>query len=211
MSSEPIPAEFRGLARQFWRHATAEDEVFGPGLDRIVAPVLSRMRKYPRRDLRDGTLDVLGEQWAKLPDGFRIALRTRIDKRGRRGDIIDLRVRPTRLAISDWEELAVDVDSLCLDFPFRRGGKIPQTFASVGFHALARRFQRCPDHSRAALMSDFSALIKANVNDETKFPTGELFDIQTPRGAWRGVTGPVTDLDGTVAVQFVVRTFVDNV
>lgn len=211
--NDKIPAQFRGLARQLWREVTAEDQVFLPAFDHITAPVRQRVRKHPNRDLRDGTLNLLANQWAALPDDFRIVMRSRIDRRGRRGDIVDLRMRPSRLIIEGdnaWDELALDICSLCVDFPLRPDSRAPQTLASIGFHALGRRFQRCPDHSRDALMTDFAKLVAANVNDETKFPTGERFDIQTPRGAWRGVTDAVRE-NGEVVVHFLVRTFVDNV
>jgi hypothetical protein len=205
-----VPAEFRGLARQLYQRACVEDDAFTVAFNHIAEPVIARLLRHPFRNLRDGTLATLAEQWEALSGEFRIAMRSRLDRRGRSGDIIDIRIRPVALATDTWEELALDVKAICLDAPMHRGMHLPQTIASIGFHAIARRFQRCSDHSDWAIKADMAALVLANVNDEVKYPTGKEFRIPTPRGAWLGITRPVGMDNGRSSVHFVVRTFLDK-
>lgn len=210
VSPPAVPAEFRGLARQLYQRACVEDDAFTVAFNRISTPIINRLLRYPFRNLRDGTLATLAEQWEALPGEFRIAMRSRLDRRGRSGDIVDLRVRPSGLATDTWEELALNVESICLDAPMHRDMHLPQIIATVGFHALGRRFQRCRDHAQGAIMADMLSLVRANVNDEVKYPTGKEFRITTPHGAWLGITRPVTKTNGRSSVHFVVRTFLDK-
>jgi hypothetical protein len=214
--STPIPAEFKGMARQLWQRAADEDDIFGPAFNRIARPVLERVKRYPLRKTRDGAFAAFAEQWANLPHAFRLAIRMRIDKRGRSGDIVDLRLCPTRMVSLDhdvsehWTELSLDVESICLDLPIRRDMHMSQVLASVSFHALARRFQRARDTGHEAFMADMRALVAANVNDTEKYPSGCEIRIPAPGGVWLGRVGAVTNHRGKTREQFLVRTFLDH-
>jgi hypothetical protein len=210
-----VPAEFVGLARQFLRDAAREHEAVRAMLERITAPVFTRLERHPGRNLRDGALRTLADACEALPHDFRLGFGTQLDPRGRRGKIIDLRVQPATLQSADWDDDALEptlsVAMHWFDVPPRVDQTTSQCLAVVSLHALGRRYERGRDHSHAAIIADLQALATVNVNDAERFPEGERFQIPTPRGSWCGTAvgvGMAADVGGN-AVRLVVRTFLD--
>ena len=155
-------------------------------LERITAPVFTRLERHPGRNLRDGALRTLADACEALPHDFRLGFGTQLDPRGRRGKIIDLRVQPATLQSADWDDDAIEptlsVAMHWFDVPPRVDQTTSQCLAVVSLHALGRRYERGRDHSHAAIIADLQALATVNVNDADRFPEGGRFQVPTPRG-----------------------------
>jgi hypothetical protein len=184
-------------------------------LERITAPVFTRLERHPGRNLRDGALRTLADAWKALPHDFRLGSGAQLDPRGRRGKIIDLRVQPATLQSADWDNDAIEptlsVAMHWFDVPPRVDQTTSQCLAVVSLHALGRRYERGRDHSHAAIITDLQALATVNVNDADSFPEGGRFQVPTPRGLWCGTAvgvGMPANVGGN-AVRLVVRTFLD--
>jgi len=205
-----VPVEFVGLARQFRREADREEAANTAALTPIIGPINRRLRRYPKRQLRDGDFRRLADAWESLPRDYRLAFRANTDPRGRRGLILDVRVHAITMLSDQWEpdatEPSIALTTHCLEVPLVRK-PAAQTIASISLHALARRYERGGDRSHHLILDDLRSIVRANVNDEEAHPTDQPFRIQTPRGIWVGTTTGVELSNGKPTVQFVVRTF----
>ena len=204
-----VPAEFIGLARHFRREADREEAEVLAALDPIMGPINHRLHRYPERQLRDGVFRRLADVWQSQPHNYQLAFRARTDQRGRRGQIIEVRVHAVTMLSNKWDpdvmEPTIALTSHCVEVPLV-DRPATQTIASISLHALARRFERGRDRAHHAVLDDLRRIILANINNEESHPFGEPFRISTPRGFWVGQTTGVEINDGP-SVQFVVRTF----
>jgi hypothetical protein len=204
-----VPAEFVGLARQFRREADREEGEIIAALDPIIEPINQRLHRYPERQLREGVFRHLADVWQSLPHDYQLAFRARTDPRGRRGQIIEVRVHAVTMLSDKWDpdaiEPTISLTSHCVEVPLV-DRPATQTIASISLHALARRYERGCDRAHHAVLDDLRSIIRANINDEKSHPTDQPFRIPTQRGVWVGQTTGV-NIEGKPIVQFVVRTF----
>jgi hypothetical protein len=85
----------------------------------------------------------------------------------------------------------------------------PVDFASVGFHALGRRYERGRDRSRIAMLADLAVLAVTAIDHSGKHTEEMQFRVPVQRGYWLGVLAEVRILKEKPRMQFVVRTYLD--
>jgi hypothetical protein len=213
-----VPAEFVGLARQFIRDARVQGAEKAKQLNRLLDPAFERLVRHPDRAMRDGQLRALAKAWEALASPFRVAFETGIDRRGRKGFITEVTACPASLEfVDEWNEQALSLLVFRFEAPatklFAKPGDRRShamwMMATIGLHALARRYQRGGDRSHAAIVRDLSALTNAAHRD---YATGKPFRIEAGRGAWSGLVDGVTltDHEESSTIQFVVRTFLSS-
>src|SRR4249920_2398444 len=129
-----VPPEFRGLAGQLIREVKADDEPACRALFALHQPLLERWRRKPHSNLRDGTLTALAAAQRAIPRRFRLGLHTEIDRRGRRGLIMEVFLSATDLMAEDWrsKERALMVTGHSFEVTAKEINLKPIDFASVG-------------------------------------------------------------------------------
>jgi hypothetical protein len=173
----PVPAEYRGLARQLISRVHQVDQVALRVVKSITAPLQARLNRHPvlRAEQTSGT------EWAwrgQVPAEFRVGP-VRIQRRGRH----ELRITETRICAQllrrvDWDEAErglgiVEIGVHVSDGTLRG---ISELRASISLHAIARRFERGP-RDEAGVLDDIAVL--ADV-------TGTADRIETEHGRWLG-------------------------
>jgi hypothetical protein len=179
-----VPVEFIGLARQFRNKVVAEEQAFLADIGPMVAPLRPRPRFRPVP--RQALLKILGRAWRDSEPLGRLDLVVKYVKP--RLDLIDIRAVPAKVYCESWPgddepALAIIVDHLGIapPAPLRESSTM---LASLGLHALARRFQRGADRSDDAVKADLLAL--AHAAPDAVIDGGE-FEIATPSGGrWVG-------------------------
>jgi hypothetical protein len=192
----PVDIESRGRARDFMRRANAEFRAVQSLWESALDPLITRLERYPLRRPRQEHLDAAIRRWQDLPAKFRLGFLSNDERRS--GAIVDLRLASTEFRDVTWAEDAPSEPALLLDgcmlvIPARlKLHNLPcvhtLTLGTVGFHALARRFQRCPQNvSDAAVMADLSALTEDILNlDVARRRTVGRVRVVCPNGQWRG-------------------------
>lgn len=212
-----IPPEFAGLARQFIREVAADDKRAALAILALHRPVQARLVRKPRSYLRDGTLAALAGAWEAVPRRFRIGMQSKIDRRGRIGSISEAFVAACEIQAEDWatSEHALMIEGSKFEVTPKTVSFTPIDFASIGWHALGRRYERGRERSADAVMADLKVLASAAIHNEKRYPDGVGFRLRVTHGYWLGVLGDVMiaenktkpPVDG--GTQFVVRTYID--
>jgi hypothetical protein len=191
--------EFVGLARQFRNKVVAEEQAFLDDISPMVAPLRPRERFRPVP--RQVVVRILGRAWRSREPLGRLDLVTRYDKP--RLDLIDIRAVPAEIYCDAW----VGDDEPALAIVLHHVGIAPPAplresstmLASLGLHALARRYQRGADQSIDAVLADLRELA---VRAPDAVIAGGEFEVATPSGGrWIGAV-----VDRRYAL---VRTFLD--
>lgn len=186
LATIPIGAEFWGKARDFRRRVLAEDIAFGQALDVMVKPIVERLRRYPDRALRPGTLTQLIQDWRFTEHrDFRIDLDAKLERK--RALLTERRVVSGQMTRYGWtgydDDIAVNAFGILVD---RSEVQLrSKTLCTFSLHSIARRLQRGRDGSDEALLYDLSLV--ANI-DETKLDAPGGFKVRTDSegGGWRG-------------------------
>lgn len=210
MSTAPLhppgtPAEFRGQARAFLNRIAAAEPEYLKSLAGVMLPL--RDRYHRRAKLPAGDTAAAEEAWIeKLPTFGRIDIETRSSRV--RLYVRELRAFARMEGFDEWagaSEPALVVMVVGVDLRRDHLDAKKAVLATIGLHALARRFQRGFDTSDEALFSEFRA-IAAVANDI--IDAREVFRIQVPDGVWAGAVASVTDERGERSHVVSIRTFI---
>ena len=179
----PPPREYVGQARQLRAEIAAEDAPATKAINTIVGLLLNRAERHPTRAPRRTDLIDAARAWQTLPTGARLALSVQLKAKALAID--ELRLTGIDFRFTDWPdadfEPAVSVlhARLCVA-PHKFELETP-ILACCSLHALARRYQRGFNTSRAAILSDLGAL--AGAPDDA---TTDEREVRTQHGRWIG-------------------------
>lgn len=207
--SRVVPAEYRGLARQFRDRIAQEDDPARLMLAGLVRPITERIKQRRLLTPRSEVLAGVADQWRrKFPQRGRLDLCIAVDLR-RKTLLID-ETRLTASAYRDrlWDrsEIGLILLAVRLDVGPRRYEIGTKTLAHVSLHALARRFQRGSDVGEDAIKRDLLALREAHPG-LTDLANGADVFVQVVDGSWRGNVALMDNSRGGVHVALAVRTF----
>jgi hypothetical protein len=205
MSTQIIPVEFRGLARQFRRQVDAADIAYIADLRRITLPMQARLSRKPT--LRPGMIIDIEREFRTLNHPYRLALN--IDK-SRRGhlQITDFVVGSSRDREKAWGDDAEWERTTCIlrvDLSTSKAGVDINTvpICTISGHASARWFERSGSRDPVKLLCDLAYILGAKEKDR----------VGTPTGVWLGptVVGHVT-VDGVDRTMWIrtIRTFINS-
>jgi hypothetical protein len=195
-----VPAEFRGLARQFRTAVQVEDKAFDRALAVICKPLRLRLRSHPK--LRHETIAGAVRLYRlTVPADFRLSEPT-IEPDRETFAISERRVTASWLHDTKWEYadgydepgIGLCTFTLALDRGRLRERWAP--IAVVSFHALARYFERSGKRDHADLLADLRLLLVAQDGDE----------VPTERGSWIGAVITMKDKHGTARARSI-RTY----
>jgi hypothetical protein len=198
-----VPAEYRGLARQFRNEVRAEDEVFDRALGRVAAPLIARLRRHPR--LRHELIAAATKTYTNaIPRTFRLR---EVEVEPDRDDfaIGEVRLTATQIHSTAWtnddNEPGVGIAHIALAMRPRKGlVRVWTPVAIVSLHALSRWHERTGWRDHGALVRDLAVLADAT-DDGDRVPTNG-------GGYWRGRSEPMLGTDGSTATARNVRTWV---
>jgi hypothetical protein len=197
---EPPPRQFIGLARALRAEITAEDAAATVTIERLVRPLYTRAQRHPVP--RPDELAGVARAWRELiPAGARLALSVAVKRKSIALD--ELRVSAIDFRFLNWSTADFEPGLAIIHVRLRIAPKTGFEFESpiiacASIHALARRYQRGFDTSRAAVLGDVGAL--ANL------PAGDNWELAVRDGRWVGVTATLTHGARTAATP-VARTF----
>jgi hypothetical protein len=205
--SDPIapalPAEFRGLARQFRATLAASDWLVARVIADIIRPLRSRAERHPvaRRQMLLGAV----RQWRELmPEQGRLDLAVETGRN--RLNLVELRASAGNLQLAQWQggmEIAVVVQSIELAAAPGVLHVETKVLAAVGLHGLARRYQRGGNRSAAAIYADLMLLGRAHAELAR---AGGAFSVPTMGGKWAGAVFRFQDGEA-VAPVLAARTY----
>jgi hypothetical protein len=202
-----VPLEFIGLARQFRTRIAAAHAKAEPAGERLISAFRPRPGFIPIP--RHAMIAKLARRWRALPGGNRLSsvIRCAAGKL----EIVEMRASPWRLSCPGWED-----DELAILLTLRAISLAPPvfsddstTFASIGLHALARRYQRSTDRADVAIGRDLLALGQgygAVVTDGDEICGGEFAIPAAGGGCWIGAAVSEPGRPPLLAV----RTFVES-
>ena len=207
----PVGAEFFGKARDLRRRVAHEDAKFFPAINRLIAPIDARLRKFPERKMRPEMLSDLIQSWRFLDcRDFRLNLDAKLERT--RCTLVERRVFAgrTRFLDADWDgeepDVAVTEISLSIDGNrFNLGSRILCTFS---MHAVARRLQRAQDGSDAALLQDMK--VAASIDHSTLSGSGFKVVTDEEGGGWRGSVVQMSSNNGEPMPVLSVRTWLSE-
>ena len=207
----PVGAEFFGKARDLRRRVAHEDAKFFPAINRLIAPIDARLRKFPERKMRPEMLADLIQSWRFLDcRDFRLNLDAKLERT--RCTLVERRVFAgrTRFLDADWDgeepDVAVTEISLSIDGNrFNLGSRILCTFS---MHAVARRLQRAQDGSDAALLQDMK--VAASIDHSTLSGSGFKVVTDEEGGGWRGSVVRMSSNNGEPMPVLSVRTWLSE-
>ena len=192
-STSPVCRRSSGLAAP---HPEAAEKA-----DRLKEAWLAGMRPYdgfvpmPRRQ----KLELLRDRWQTFLPRFG-QLRYQAEYRPGRVDLSELRLVPSMIANTEWEEdrlaISVALHSVTIqppDFQEKKG-----LFCTISHHACARRFQRGSRNEKAVLADLF--VLAHSLPKTLQAEPGSSFEIPAAQGVWVGQRNPADNV-------LVVRTY----
>jgi hypothetical protein len=172
-----VPAEFVGLARQFRREVMEDDRLVDAALARIATPLRRRLAKKP--GLRPAMGHDTARAWTTLmPPTFRFDMATELGRSCL--SISELRLTGSRWRSGGWanDEPGVSVLLLSLGTGTGKVAVEVRPVATLGLHALARRYQRGEGRDHPDIMRDLAYLATP--------PAGSADAVATGSGFWLG-------------------------
>jgi hypothetical protein len=197
---DPPPRQFVGQARALRAAIAAEDTAATATIERLIRPLYTRAQRHPVP--RPGELAGVARAWREvIPAGGRLALYVAV--RRKTLELDELRVSTVDFRFRSWStadfEPGLAIIHVRLRIAPKTGFELESPIiACASIHALARRFQRGFDTSRAAILADVAAL--------ASLPAGDTWELAVPEGRWIGVTVALTHGDRTADTP-VARTF----
>lgn len=187
-----VPAEFRGLARQYFRDIDRADDTVRALVRTTLAPFrLRAMRGY--RALRPDMLADAARRWrAGSPEFGRFGQTVELTKQGL--EVSEIRLTSGEQKFAHWEDATSTEDALIIaglrvGVAAGAGRGLPEFIiemasrATLSFHCIGRWYQRSrdisPDASHDSIVDILLAL-------PTLAPETEI-SIQTEGGSWRGL------------------------
>lgn len=209
----PVGREFYGRARDIRRQITAEDLVYDATVDALMAPVGDRLRRFPKRSLRPEMLAGLIQSWRFMDcRDWLLDLSARLDKA--RASLTEHRLVAgvmRRAGDPNWTGIEDDLAAVHvqLDVDRNRVHLESRCVATFSLHAIARRLERHPDGSLAALMFDINLAVVA-ASGELVPGAGYKLPTHEDGGGWRGRVIRQTGPDGETRPVLAVRTWIDD-
>jgi hypothetical protein len=200
-----VPVEFVGLARRYRSKIAVAHSHAEPAAERLIEPYRPRsgFEPWPRLTM----LERLSRRWRALPTGNRVPSASRYA--AGKVEIADLWLTPARISLPTWadDELALCLTLRVIEIAPPDFSDTSLTVATVGLHALARRYERGVGRTDAAVLRDLLALGPGYLSTfREEVEAGADFAIPLPCGGiW---IGAATELDGNPLLG--VRTFVDG-
>jgi hypothetical protein len=200
-----VPHEFVGRARVLLRRLEAAEPEYVATMATIMLPLRDRHRRHAK--LAAGDTMAAEKAWReKLPAFGRIAIETKSSR-------VNLHVRELRAFartenFQGWTgsvEPAVALLLIGIELRRHRLQATKSTVATVGIHALARRFQRGFDTTDETIFAEFRAIagVSPGITD-----AGTDFRIPVSDGVWAGGVATVTDDTKNVSRALAIRTFI---
>jgi hypothetical protein len=179
----PPPREFVGLARQLRSEIATEDTAACAAIEKLVRPLHQRAARHPIP--RPELLVDAAKQWeSALPATARLALNVKITRRELAID--ELRLSALDFRLLDWDSDNYEPGVCLIHVRLRVSPHVCELESPIlgcaSIHAIARRFQRGLDVSRAAIFADLAALATAPVEGDD--PERE---VRTKHGKWVGM------------------------
>jgi hypothetical protein len=181
-------AESYGKARAFRDRVGDENEQYIAASHKMMAPIDTRIRRYPLRNFRPETLKQFEREWrVNMPQEFSIDLTTEWVKHG-------VTITETRIAVAefhddgwseDYFEPEVSIGTVKVELGRMVARVMFCTSAIFSLRALAERIRWGWDNSDAALIRDIVAVGEV---DPATLPEGEGFvtiPIGTEGAGWR--------------------------
>jgi hypothetical protein len=182
-----LPREFLGKARAFRHRVEAEDAAYTIAVRVLTAPIIARLRKFPRRGMRPFVLPAFIEGWRYMDQrNYRTDLTARLERT--RASITERRIASGRVRLRDWGEddsepgVGVDLVEVSID-----GNKLSlsqRPLCLFSLHAIGRRLQRARDTDDAAILHDLD--LAARVDLAGLDPGGFKIATDEDGGGWRG-------------------------
>lgn len=181
------PAEFLGMARALrWRVQAVDDQV-GLVVNKVVSCLQDRVRRHPRRPVREGTLIDLQRLWrASMPSYGLVGSSVSIADR-REPAFMVMRISACRFNTDLWDGAGADGLGVSVSTVRARRGAVevdPIILGACSLHGLARRIERGADRSDEAVFADLARLgwryfqMLDDGNDK--------FTLSTSDGSWAG-------------------------
>ena len=138
----PVGAEFFGKARDLRRRVEREDAKFFPAINRLIAPIDGRLRRFPERKMRPEMLADLIQSWRLLGcRDFRLNLDAKLERT--RCALVERRVFAGRMRFldADWdgEEPDVAVTAINLSIDGNRFNLHSRILCTFSMHCSGRR------------------------------------------------------------------------
>ena len=181
------PAEFLGLARALrWRVAAVDTQV-----DLVVKKVVSRLqervRRHPRRPVREGALIDLERFWrASMPTYAQIGSCISIADRWE-PTFTTMRCSAVRFSTDLWGGQGADGLTISLVTVRVRQGRVtadPTILGACSLHSLARRIERGADRSDEAVFEDLARL--GWRYEQLMIEGADKFVLPVSDGSWAG-------------------------
>jgi hypothetical protein len=176
------PPEFTGMARLLRQRLAEQDELVDMAIS-ALRPIRDRLRRHPKKPIRDETLLHAKRAWERLP-AFGSLGRTCDIRDARAPRFHELRAGPTKFSGPDWQHptdgiVVVLIGASVQGGSFRVSAPI---LAVLSAHALARRYER-GQRSDLSVLADLEVLA-------TSFPrlieTADRFNCPVADGTWTG-------------------------
>jgi hypothetical protein len=208
-----ISTEARGHARDLRRRVEREDEAYLSTIHQLIEPVLQRLRRYPRRNLRPEMIAGLIERWRFMDSrDFRTHIEARLERT--RASLTERRVVAGKMRLADpsWQgddELDLGISEFAVLVDGNRFRVRSRVCCAFSLHALARRYQRHPDCDDAAVLHDMDLVARV---DQAQLTPGGFKIVTDARhgGGWRGRVVRITDGDGEPVPVLSIRTWLDS-
>jgi hypothetical protein len=194
--------EFVGLARRLRDSLSRPATTANLAIERLLRPLRPRPRFTPMVkfvQLRD-----IAKKWRELPGHGRLGFLS--DFRDGRLRLAEIRCVPARMRFGHWDG---DETELAVALIIRTVRSSPPAFseeriliADIGFHALARRYERGVNRSDSAVLQGLLP-IAHQYRAITALP-GE-FAVAVEGGSWRGLVSLVAGQPTAT-----IRTYVDR-
>jgi hypothetical protein len=227
-SALPVPVEFVGLARAFRRTVGQSAACFKRDMEELVETITREMNR-PRRaanKLRDNIRAEIRRGWLALPNRHRFILYC-LDETPRLGrgrlDLHAIRLTTMDTSAADWDnsEPGILLIRTRLSLDRKEVAVTPMPIASLGLHALARRYERGRDRSEAVLLNDLWSIVLTITGVLPGRPDEErgaslsngrhVWRGACPSGEWRGAIATVHVCNGDKTSDHVIpmiRTFI---
>jgi hypothetical protein len=177
--------------------------------NRLTAPILDRLRRFPHRSLRPEMLAAFVQGWRFMAArDFRLDLTAKLARHA--ASLTEIRLvagemkRPDN---PDWEGVEHDIAAtrITASIDGCRIRMTGETLCSFSLHALARRFQRGADGSEAAVL--FDCLTAAQIDPATLLAGGYRVVTDASGGGWRGRSALQCERDGKTRRILSIRTW----
>jgi hypothetical protein len=175
-SNDRVPVEWIGRARQLRTRCAAGWNAAEPEMTKLLAPLRPRPGFLPQPTHR--YLRRVALAWRDLPSAGRLRLRCSFEKGVLR--ITELRAIPMRITSAAWTEAepAIAIALIAVTVAPPTLTEHPVVLASVGMHAIARRYER-GSRDDGSVLDDLLELARDVVG-------GQNADITVPTadGCW---------------------------